>query len=363
MIKKEIITLEDGREVEAMAPVIVSASRSTDIPAFYADWFMERLKAGYVVWVNPFNQRPSYVSLKKARVIVFWTKDPRRLMRHLPKLDDLGLNYYFQYTLNDYENEHFEPNVPGLQGRIDTFKKLSELLGPQRVIWRFDPLILTQDLKVETLLNKISALSEKLCGLTTKLVFSFVDVKDYLKVRNNLIRTGFYTKENVYSAEPDAEQRLELVKGLAELRDNWKKRGWNFTLATCAEGFDYQAFGIEHNRCIDAELMSSVFSDDTKLMTYLNGFKPAPRQIDIFDSLENQFNLQEDVPTFDYHKLKDKGQREECGCIESKDIGMYNTCAHNCIYCYANTSEEKVASNRKLFLLTSSSLIPFKTTK
>ena len=359
-MRKETLTLPNGNTVEAFAPVIVSASRSTDIPAFYARWFMEHLQDGYVIWVNPFNQQPSYVSFKNTRAIVFWTKNPKPILPYLPKLDELGLNYYFQYTLNDYEQEGFEPNVAKLQTRLDTFKKLVDKLGPQRVIWRCDPLIITPKLGVEGLLHKISALSEQLCGLTNKIVFSFVDVKGYRKVRNNLIRTGNYTSENVLDAEPNSEQRTQLVEGLVQLRDNWRKRGWNFSLATCAEGFDYQEYGILHNRCIDAELMSECFNHDQKLISYLDGFKPQSRQLDIFEALEEQSNTSLKQTVYDYKKFKDKGQRDECGCVESKDIGMYNTCPHNCVYCYANTSTDLVAKNRKKYMLMSESIIPFK---
>ena len=99
------IVVASGDSVDAMAPVIVSASRSTDIPAFYSKWFFERLKKGYCVWFNPFNQKPSYVSFKNCRVIVFWTKNPKPILPYLHELDERGIHYYFQVTLNDYVKE------------------------------------------------------------------------------------------------------------------------------------------------------------------------------------------------------------------------------------------------------------------
>ena len=105
---KTYITTDDGRQVEATAPVIISASRSTDIPAFYAKWFFNRLAKGYCVWYNPFNQQPMYVSFKNCKVIVFWTKNPAPIIPYLPELDKRGIHYYFQVTLNDYEQEGFE---------------------------------------------------------------------------------------------------------------------------------------------------------------------------------------------------------------------------------------------------------------
>ena len=117
-----------GDKVEAQLPVIISASRSTDIPAFYSKWLINRIKKGHIVWYNPFNQQPLYVSFKNCKVIVFWTKNPKPLIPYLKDLDGLGIHYYFQYTLNNYEKESFEPKLPSLKNRINTFKELSNLL-------------------------------------------------------------------------------------------------------------------------------------------------------------------------------------------------------------------------------------------
>ena len=135
-----------GDKVEAQLPVRISASRSTDIPAFYSKWLINRIKKGHIVWYNPFNQQPLYVSFKNCKVIVFWTKNPKPLIPYLKDLDGLGIHYYFQYTLNNYEKESFEPKLPSLKNRINTFKELSNLIGKEKVIWRFDPIILTPEL-------------------------------------------------------------------------------------------------------------------------------------------------------------------------------------------------------------------------
>ena len=159
----EIIT-DHGEVRSAIAPIIISASRSTDIPAFYAKWFINRLKAGYCVWYNPFNQQPMYISFAKTKVIVFWTKNPEPMIEFLPELDKRGIHYYFQVTLNDYEKECFEPNVPALQHRIEVFKKLSDKIGKEKVIWRFDPLILTEQLTPRQLLTKSLSQGSKQSG-------------------------------------------------------------------------------------------------------------------------------------------------------------------------------------------------------
>ena len=190
MWNKEEIVLSSGERVSAQAPVIVSASRSTDIPAFYADWFMERLKAGYVKWFNPFNGLPLYVGFQQARLVVFWSKNPKPMLAHLDELDKLIPNYYFQFTLNDYDAERIEPNVPPVSERVETFRVLSQRLVRDRVVWRFDPLILTDGLTVKGLLEKVERLGDQIAPLTSRLVFSFIDIAAYKKVAANMSRGG-----------------------------------------------------------------------------------------------------------------------------------------------------------------------------
>jgi len=309
------IQTDGGRTVWAKAPVILSASRATDIPAFFPRWFMNRLRRGYVRWVNPFNQASSYVSFAETRVIVFWSKNPRPLLPYLDELDERGLNTVFQFTLNDYEAEGLEPNVPSLAERVETFQALSERVGRKRVIWRFDPLLLTDALTVERLAERVAKVASMIRGYTERLVISFADIRCYAKVRNNLSRGQIKWREFTPALMSDMAERLQALN-----------REWGLTIATCAEDADLEAYGIEHGRCIDDRLMIEVFGRDQKLMRFLRGepesgsLPPRPR-------------------------LKDKGQRQACGCVVSKDIGMYNTCRHLCAYCYANTSCQAVARN------------------
>ena len=266
-------------------PIILSVSRSTDIPAFYADWFMGRLREGYALWRNPFNQRLTRVSFERVRVIVFWSKNPAPLIPYLPELDRRGIHYYFQFTLNDYEPEHFEFNVPPLHERISTFLRLSSLLGPGRVIWRFDPIILTPDLSPHQLLSRVWHIGNHFRGHTDKLVFSFVDVAAYRKVQSNLIRqSSCFTRNNVLSAEPTPARQQELVEGLVRLRDAWHADGWPITLATCAETLDLDRHGIAHNRCIDGDLIARLWPDDRPLLHYLRtGSLPDPAFPSLFN--------------------------------------------------------------------------------
>jgi len=311
-----------GEMVSAQAPIIVSASRSTDIPAFYSDWFIERWKKGYIKWKNPFNGVPLYVSFKNARVVVFWTKNPKPMLKHIPFLKEHIKNFYFQYTLNDYDNEGYERNVPSVEHRIKTFIELSGLIKKERIIWRFDPLLLTDKIDVDTLLARVKNIGDQLQNYTNKLVFSFADISIYSKVTNNL------SKENIDCQEFTPETMHQFAKGLQELN-----KVWNFNIGTCAEKIPLEQYSIVHNKCVDDDLMIELFSHDKLLMDFLgvtilpgDMFNPTP----IILKKKNN---------------KDKGQRELCGCINSKDIGQYNTCPHECVYCYANTSKDVARYN------------------
>lgn len=306
-MKHHIISIrnDNGKEVIAQAPLIISASRATDIPAFYANRFFRRLDEGYIRWRNPFSGKDSYVSFTNTHFIVFWSKNPKPMLPYLSTLKERGIGYYLQYTLNDYEAEGLEPNVPALQQRIGTFRRLVDTLGIGAVVWRFDPLILTDNINIDTLLEKIAHVADALVGYTEKLVFSFADIDSYKKVSRNLKANG------VKYREWDEQKMREFAWRLSTLNHD----NWNFKLATCAESFDLSDFGIERNRCIDPELISRLAPDDAILQNFL------------------------------YSAKSDSGQRKACGCILSKDIGAYNTCPHGCLYCYANTSPASALAN------------------
>ena len=323
---------------EAQAPVVVSASRSTDIPAFYADWFFHRLKVGYSAWTNPFNGVKSFVSYDKCRFIVFWSKNPKPLLEHLDYLKERGIGCYIQYTLNDYENEGLEKGVPPLRERIDTFKALVERLGQGRVIWRFDPMILTDRISMDDLLRKVENIGNQLQGHTEKLVFSYADIASYKKVKANLERS------HVNYQEWTIQQMDEFAQRLSELNQRW-----GYQLATCGEKIDIEKYGIRHNRCVDDDLMIRFAHHDKALMDFLGveiktienslfGAEPIPANAILLNA--NQYAIKN-------KDNRDKGQRQFCGCMVSKDIGEYNTCPHLCEYCYANASKEVAVRNWK----------------
>ncbi len=330
--EKKNIKNDCGETVEAILPFVISASRATDIPAFYSKWFMNRLRKGYVVWVNPFSRKEQYVSFEKVKVIVFWSKNPKPIIPHLEEIDKMGIKYYFQFTLNDYEREELEPNVPGLRKRIDTFIRLSKLIGKERVIWRFDPLILGEGIGIDDLIQKIEKVGSEIYPYTEKLVFSFADIHAYRKVQRNLSKTGMEYRE---FTENDID---EFAHKIVEVNKNW-----GLTLATCAEEVDLEAFRIEHNRCVDDELIYRIGHDDKEILDWLG----VGRQTPMFLGKEYSHN----------EKLEDKGQRKACGCIVSKDIGMYNTCNYLCAYCYANHSEGIVKKNLKKHNFSSPSIV------
>ena len=334
--EKVKIQIENGEFVEATAPIIVSASRSTDIPAFYADWFIHRLKVGYSVWTNPFNGVKSYVSYQNTKFIVFWSKNPRPLLEHLDTLKEMGIECYIQYTLNDYDDEMLEKRVPKVSYRIETFKKLVDTLGKGRVIWRFDPLILTDTITIESLLNKIENIGDQLFGYTEKLVFSFADIENYTKVKNNL------SKANINYRNFTQEEMLLFAERLSKLNSKW-----GYTLATCGEKIDLTRFGVEHNHCVDDKLIVRFGYKSAELMNFLGAEIWQP---DIFSSEPQGETIALDNGQFAVIKSnnKDKGQRLFCGCMKSKDIGQYNTCPHMCEYCYANTSKESAMANYKM---------------
>lgn len=311
------LTLPDGSIVKASYPVVVSASRATDIPAFFAEWFSKRLAQGYCAWVNPFNaHQKMYVSFAKTRAFVFWSKNPKPLFRYLPQVEDQGIGYYFQFTLNDYDAENLEPGVASLDKRIDTFLELSQRIGPDRVVWRFDPLLGGPNLPPQLLLERINRLADKLQGATRKLVISFADIAAYRKVQTNLGKLG-----EGYRELTEAEIHT-ICHGLTQLRQRT-----GLEIGTCAEDIDLSRYGIAHNRCVDDDLLARVYPHDEALMSFI-GRTPTD-QSDLFAS----------APT---PAKKDPGQRKACGCIVSKDIGAYNTCPHLCTYCYANASQESV---------------------
>ncbi len=310
---REKIITDFGQNLDAIAPVIISASRATDIPAFYPDWFIRRIRAGYVRWVNPFNGNAQYVSFSKARLIVFWTKNPTPVMPFLDEIESRGLNYFFHITLNDYEMENYEPFLPSLEKRVESFISLSERIGPQKVHWRFDPLLITDTVSPEKLVEKVLRVGEMIHRYTSRLTVSFFS--PYQKVLSRCRREG------VKLLPTPEELRRRVLSELSKMAQEW-----HLKICTCADGGDYSDLGIMPGRCIDENHLVQTFSDDFELVRFLD----PSWQPDLFGEVHFRKGL------------RDTGQRQFCGCVKSKDIGRYNTCPHGCLYCYANSGIDRV---------------------
>lgn len=305
---------KSGKGAGAVAPVIVSASRSTDIPAFYGDWFLERLRRGYAAWTNPFNGHVRNVSFENARIFVFWSKNPRQFLPALRQMVEEGRQVLFLFTVNDYAAEGLEPGIPSLDERVRTFSTVSSVLGKGRVAWRFDPLVLTDTLTVDSLLERIAEIGDRIHGDTSRLLFSFVDIEGYPRVAKNLAAAGFAGIREPSPAEEDA-----LARGIAALNESW-----GLEVRACGEGRDFREYGILPGACISADVLAREFPGDKALMDFLR-------------------------PALSGKKFSDPGQRKSCGCVPSKDIGHYSTCPHLCRYCYANASPGRVRANRERY--------------
>lgn len=274
--------------------MILSASRRTDIPTYYSEWFFNRIKEGFVYVRNPMNiHQVSKISLSPDVVdgIVFWTKNPIPMMPYLNKLKDYA--YYFQFTLNSYGKD-VEVNIPNKNDIIiPSFRELSNNIGADRIIWRYDPILLSKKYTIDYHVNYFSELAKRLSGYTNKCVISFVDL--YRNAQSHL-------KDLNILPIGDREMH-ELAERLVEIANKN-----NLVVESCAEKINLEQFGIQHGHCIDCTLFEKI--------------------------LNCKINLS-----------KDKSQRPECGCMESIDIGAYNTCRNGCKYCYANFSQSTVIKN------------------
>lgn len=286
--------------------MIISASRRTDIPAFYAAWFVKRIEAGYCTVPNPFNRNQvSRVSLRceDVDVIVFWTRNPAPLMPYLHKLDERGYRYYFQYTLMANPRA-IDPKSPSPHVAVETFRALAEMVGPQRVIWRYDPIVLSAETPPAFHVETHARLAEALHGAAGRCVVSLVDVyRKAGKRLKELERKGIAIEDT-----PQDALAGEIGEMLSSMAATAKAHGMESV--SCAEELDLSPFGIAAGKCVDDDYILRVFGLDVS------------------------------------HK-KDPGQREACGCVVSRDIGMYDSCLFGCQYCYATADFQRAAKNYK----------------
>lgn len=278
--------------------MILSVSRRTDIPNYYSEWFLNRVKEGYLYVRNPFNEHQVskiIISPEVVDCIVFWTKNPQPMFARLDELD--AYKYYFQFTLTGFGRD-IEHNVPHKKkAMIPIFQELSRKVGKEKVIWRYDPIIFNDKYDPEYHLKAFGQIAEELCGYTSKCVISFVDI--YAKNKKSMERLNPF-----YLAEKDL---VMFGKEIADIAG-----AYGIKIAACAETVDLSSCGIEHSCCIDKGLI-------------------------------------EQITGYEIRAKKDKNQRKECGCIESIEVGTYNTCKNGCEYCYANYSQERVFQTCKSY--------------
>jgi hypothetical protein len=280
--------------------MIISASRRTDIPAFYTPWLMNRLRAGFCLVPNPFNPRQvSSVSLKPEAVdvIVFWTRNADPLLPHLQELDDRGYRYYFLYTVMNNPRA-LDPKSPALRASLGTVRSLVKHVGPRRVIWRYDPIVFTTGTGPTFHEKTYGRIARALNGLTKRSVVSTVNV--YRKAEGRL---RHLKEEGLPMVGCPEDALADMMRSLAHIA-----RDQGMTLFSCAEERDLEPYGIRRGKCVDDEYIQRVFGVEVT------------------------------------HR-KDPSQRKACGCVISKDIGMYDTCLYGCVYCYATRSLERVKKN------------------
>ena len=274
---------------------IVSISRRTDIPAFYSQWLMNRVRAGYACSRNPFNpDQISTVSLHPDKVacLVFWTKDPRPLLPHLAELHGRGHRTLFHVTVTGHPHA-LEPRVPSYPVVCEALQRLAQQVGPQRVIWRFDPVVLGENYPPLQAVERFERVASRLEGAVETVRISFL--QRYRQVTRRLQGLAGVADLDGEGLDPLPPMVAETARALSAAA---RRRG--LVIESCAERFDLAPCGISPGRCLDPELF------------------------------EQLFGLRLD-------SKKDPGQRPECGCTRSVDLGVYGTCRHGCLYCYAST--------------------------
>ena len=260
--------------------MIISASRRTDIPAHYSEWMINRLRTGYAEVRNPMNYNQiSRVDLSVDSVdcIIFWTKDPKNMLCHLKEIDDLGYKYYFQFTLTPYGKD-IETGLRNKEDIVETFKGLSDSIGPERVVWRYDPIILNNDIDESWHIQKFKGLCSSLEGCTDECMISFVDM--YPKLRK--------AEKSGIIRQITADEKTRILNAFGNIADEHEIR-----ISTCCES------DMNNGRCIDPERIERIIGRPLTTKGNVN-------------------------------------QRELCNCSKSVDIGSYDSCASGCIYCYAN---------------------------
>jgi Domain of unknown function (DUF1848) len=286
--------------------MIISASYKTDVPTFYGEWFVNRLKAGYCKMVNPYSKQIYQVDLTYENVdgFVFWTKNIGPFLKHLPEVHRMGYPFMVQHTITGYPGE-LEFRVVNFTHTIEHMKELAYIYGPHVAVWRYDPIVISSLTSSDWHLYNFEKLARELEGTTDEVIVSFAQI--YKKTRRNLDWAAHTYNFNWSDHEAMTTVTIRnLVSDLAEI-----SRSYGMLLKMCSQKA-YLTPGITAEaRCVDAERLERVSGK-----TILN-------------------------------RIKLRGNRKECGCFASKDIGEYDTCPHGCVYCYAVQQRDQALKRYK----------------
>lgn len=275
--------------------MIIQTGNRTDIPAFYSEWFANRIKEGYVLVRNPYNpvQVTRYdLSPDVVDLIAFCTKNPAPMLKYMDLLKPYG-QYWFA-TITPYGKD-IEEHVPAKEAVMSSFKEISKIVGADSMGWRYDPIFLDETRTVEWHLQEFETMAKTLAGTTHTCVISFIDL--YEKVKRNFPEAKTVSKND----------RLTLGKAMIEIAGKY-----DMIIRPCAEGEELAPYGADCSGCMTTKTF------ETALHTTL------------------------DIP-----KQTLSQRKRECACLLGADIGAYDTCAHFCKYCYANTNKALVIENRK----------------
>ncbi|MDO4296948.1 MAG: DUF1848 domain-containing protein [Lachnospiraceae bacterium] len=275
--------------------MILNTGSRTDIPAYYSEWFYNRIREGYVMTRNPYDpvQVTRYrLSPDVVDVIAFCTKNPEPMLDRMAELE--RFRQYWFVTITPYGTE-IEPNVPDKHTVMESFLRLSEQVGIRAVCWRYDPIFITEKYSLGYHMEAFEKMAEKLSGYTESCIISFIDL--YVKTKKNFPEARSVTRE---------EQEI-LAESFVRLGQRY-----GIQIRSCCEGTGLQKFGVDPSGCMTQQVLERAIGYSLDVP---KGVKPA---------------------------------REGCACLLGNDIGMYNTCGHGCRYCYANYDMETVRKNRKL---------------
>ncbi len=285
--------------------MIISASYKTDIPTFYGEWFMKRLRAGFCGMVNPYGRQIYGVDLSREAVdgIVFWTKNIGPFLGSLAEVKDRGYPFVVQHTITGYPRE-LEARVVNAEKTVGYLRKVADTYGKETVVWRYDPILISTKTDFEWHRKNFEQLAKGLAGATDEVVVSFAQT--YRKTKRNIDQASKNADFGWRHSEDIEDEELKgLLREVAAIA-----KSYGMQLKMCSQKKFLVPGLIEEAKCVDKECL-------------------------------------EKVAGYEFNEIKEKGNRKECGCFTSRDIGEYDTCPHGCVYCYAVLSREKALDRYK----------------